>query len=338
MLNHPRAAATGSPATIMRNGSQSLSPLHFSQSADKPADHEGEFVPPTFVCVSSALRRLLLQGEIAVPRLQFATLDGEPGSGKHLFAQTLHRLSAHAHLPFLRRDAREWLATETDAASLAGTLYLDRADLLAHAGQNLLLSLVKMVQDAAPPRFLLLISSHVSLRGLASQGLFLPDLAFRLTAVRFPLPPLRDHREDIAPITQALIDRICRRYQQPVAALASGTLPRLLQHAWPGSVRELASILESAILDSTTGVIRPANLDLALAQHPVRTALPAAYTSEPSAAPALPEDLTLDAVIHRHIQFVLDLNRGNKLRAARQLGISRSTLYRLLAGEATLES
>ena len=322
----------------MLNGSQSLSPLHFPQSADSPADHEREFAPPPFVCVSSALRRLIVQSEIALPRLQFATLDGEPGSGKHLFAQTLHRQSPHARLPFLRRDAREWLATEADAASLAGTLYLDRADLLASAGQGLLLSLVKMVQDAAPPHFLLLVSSHVSLRGMASQGLFLPDLAFRLTAVRFPLPPLRDHREDIAPITQALIDRICRRYQQPIAALAPGTLPRLLQHTWPGNVRELASVLESAILDSTTGVIRPANLDLALAQHPTQTALSSASASQPYAASTVPEDLTLDAVIHRHIQLVLDLNRGNKLRAARQLGISRSTLYRLLAGDATLAS
>ena len=54
--------------------------------------------------------------------------------------------------------------------------------------------------------------------------------------------------------------------------------------------------------------------------------------------PQIPDDMTLDTVIHRHIQFVLELNRGNKLRAARQLGISRSTLYRILAGESTLAS
>jgi len=324
----------------MPNHSPQLSQLRRPQFADAPADQDccGEFAPPTFVCVSSTLRRLLLQAEIAVPRLQFATLDGEPGSGKHLFAQTLHRNSPLAALPFLRRDAREWLATDADPASLTGTLYLDRVDLLASTGQGLLLSLVKMVQDAAPLRFLLLISSHVSLRTLASQGLFLPDLAFRLTAVRFPLPPLRDHREDIAPIAQALIDRICRRYQQPVAVLSPGTLPRLLQHTWPGNVRELESVLESAILDSTTGVIRPENLDLALAQHP-RWPDAAAGSANPLADPAaIPEDLTLDAVIHRHIQIVLGLNRGNKLRAARQLGISRSTLYRLLAGESSLVS
>jgi DNA-binding NtrC family response regulator len=330
----------------MFNGSQA-----HPHSADPNATHlrqeeSAPFPCPQFVGVSSALRRLLLQAEITAPRLHIATIEGEPGTGKHLFAQTLHQQSALGNLPFRRRDAREWLANEADSSSLAGTLYLDRVDQLASTGQGLLLNLIKMLQspgtEAAPgaPRFLLLASAHISLRQLASQGHFLPDLAFRLTAVRFPLLPLREHREDIAPITQALIDRICRRYQQPTAVLAQGTLPRLLQHGWPGNVRELASVLESAILDSTTGIIRPANLNLdspsSLAGLENASAtVPAAHARQ---VPQIPDDMTLDAVIHRHIQLVLELNRGNKLRAARQLGISRSTLYRILAGESTLAS
>jgi DNA-binding NtrC family response regulator len=306
---------------------------------------------PQFVGVSSALRRFVLQAEITANRLQFAAIEGEAGTGKHLFAQILHQQSGLGNLPFRRRDAREWLATEADSALPSGTLYLDRADLLASTGQGLLLNLVKMLQSSPmedvvrAPRFLLLVSAHASLRQLAAQGQFLPDLAFRLTAVRFPLPPLREHREDIAPITQALIDRICRRYQQPTAALAQGTLPRLLQHTWPGNVRELASVLESAILNSTTGILHHAdfNLDLNLVQHShlrqiteTQSPAPAHLNLPPIQLPLIPDDLNLDSVIHRHIQLVLELNRGNKLRAARQLGISRSTLYRLLAGEAPL--
>ena len=327
----------------MFNGSQA-----HPHSADPNATHlrqeeSAPFPCPQFVGVSSALRRLLLQAEVTAPRLHFAAIEGEPGTGKHLFAQTLHQQSGLGNLPFRRRDAREWLANEADSASLAGTLYLDRVDLLASAGQGLLLNLIKMLQSpgtedpTGTPRFLLLVSAHISLRQLASQGQFLPDLAFRLTAVRFSLLPLREHREDIAPITQALIDRICRRYQQPTAVLAQGTLPRLLQHGWPGNVRELASVLESAILDSTTGIIRPANLNL---DSPTRSGLEAAPLAASAAhpPPQIPDDMTLDAVIHRHIQLVLELNRGNKLRAARQLGISRSTLYRILAGESSLAS
>jgi two-component system response regulator AtoC len=314
---------------ISQATSLSIAPPHGS-----PAMEEG--MP--FVGVSAARRRLLLQAEITGPRLQVATIEGEPGVGKHLFAQTLHNLSAHSSLPFRRRDAREWLASETDPSALQGTLYLDRGDLLAPPGQSLLLNLVKMLQTAPAddseslPRFILLVSAHTSLRQLAAQGDFLPDLAFRLTAVRFPIPPLRDHREDIAPIAQAIIDRICRRYHQSTAVLAAGALPRLLQHGWPGNVRELASVLEAAILDSTTGIIRPSSLQLDT---------PPALRAEPAAAaPAVSahDDLSLDAVIRRHIQFVLELNHGNKLRAARQLGISRSTLYRLLGGDSGLSA
>jgi DNA-binding NtrC family response regulator len=317
----------------MLNGSEpvpqqrSSNTSHFRDAAHDPPPPP--FSPP-FVCVSSTLRRLLLQAEIAAPRLQLATLEGEPGTGKHLFAQALHRQSDLAHLSFRHCDAREWLANESDLSTLTGSLYLDRVDLLAPIGQGLLLNLVKTLQNevATPRRLILLVSAHGSLRRLASQGTFLPDLAFRLTAVRFVLPPLREHREDIASIAQTLIDSICRRYQQPTAVLAQGTLPRLLQHSWPGNVRELASVLESAILDSTTGVIRPGDLAL---QIPYETPQPAPAGAMPQ--PQLNSDLSLDAAVQRHIQLVLQLNRNNKLRAARQLGISRSTLYRLLAGE-----
>ena len=328
----------------MFNGSQAPAHPHsIDPSAASPVRQQesAPFPCAQFVGVSSALRRLLLQAEITAPRLHIAAIEGEPGTGKHLFAQTLHQQSTFGKLSFCRRDAREWLANEADSSSLTGTLYLDRVDLLASAGQGLLLNFIKTLQSpgmddsAGVPRFLLLVSAHSSLRQLASQGQFLPDLAFRLSAVRFPMLPLREHREDIAPIAQALIDRICRRYQQPTAVLAQGTLPRLLQHGWPGNVRELASVLESAILDSTTGIIRPANLNLDFPAH-LEPAPPAATIAHP--VPQIPDDMTLDTVIHRHIQFVLELNRGNKLRAARQLGISRSTLYRILAGEPTLAS
>ena len=163
---------------------------------------------------------------------------------------------------------------------------------------------------------------------MAGQGLLLPDLAFRLTAIRFAIPPLRQRREDIAPLAQSLLDRICARYQQRPVVLGPGTLARLLQHNWPGNVRELASVLETALLEADNGVIRPD--DLALPSEP-RSLI---ADRSPQAAT---DNLSLDAVIRHHVQYVLDLNRGNKLRAARQLGISRSTLYRILGNESLLD-
>jgi two-component system response regulator AtoC len=154
----------------------------------------------------------------------------------------------------------------------------------------------------------------------------MPDLAFRLSAVRFAIPPLRLRREDIAPLAQSLLDRICARYQQRPVILGPGALARLLQHNWPGNVRELASVLEAALLEAVNGVIRPGDLALPTGLEP--------QTDQPQ--PPRTDNLSLDCVIRHHVQYVLDLNRGNKLRAARQLAISRSTLYRILGNETIL--
>ena len=245
------------------------------------------------VGISAAWRKLLMQAEMAAPHVQVAAIEGEHGSGKQTLARYLFSRSPLAASSFQRRDAREWLVADADPSTLAGFTYLDRVDLLAPPGQGLLLGVLKALQDRPPGRAVVLASSQTPLRQMAGQGLLMPDLAFRLSAVRFAIPPLRMRREDIAPLAQALLDRICARYQQRPVMLGPGTLARLLQHNWPGNVRELASVLEAALLEAVNGVIR-------------------------------------------HVQHVLDLNRGNKLRAARQFSISRSTLYRILGNETIL--
>ncbi len=278
------------------------------------------------VGVSAAWRKLLMQAEMAAPHLQVAAIEGEHGTGKHTLARYIFSRSPLSSTKFQRRDAREWLVTDADPATLAGFTYLDRVDLLAPPGQGLLLGVLKTLQDRPPGRAVVVASSQTPLRQMAGQGLLLPDLAFRLTAIRFAIPPLRQRREDIAPLAQSLLERICARYQHRPVALGPGALARLLQHNWPGNVRELASVLESALLDAVNGVIRASDL-----------ALPNGADVLPEQQPAVrPDSLSLDAVIRHHVQYVLDLNRGNKLRAARQLQISRSTLYRILGNESLL--
>jgi two-component system response regulator AtoC len=276
--------------------------------------------------VSGPWRKLLLQAEMAAPHVQVASIEGEHGVGKQTLARYLLSRSPMSGSSFQRRDAREWLLREGDPATVAGFTYLDRVDLLAPPGQGLLLGVLKAIQDRPAGRVLLVASSQVSLRQMAGQGLLMPDLAFRLTAVRFAIPPLRMRKEDIPPISQALLDRICTRYQHRPVELGPGALARLLQHSWPGNVRELASVLESALLEAVNGVIRPGDLALPANAEPMAEAPPVPHAAS----------LSLDDVIHRHVQYVLDLNRGNKLRAARQLGISRSTLYRILGNETIL--
>jgi len=282
------------------------------------------------VGVSAAWRKLLMQADMAAPHLQVAALEGESGSGKYTLAHYLFSRSPLSGGRFQRRDAREWLATDADPAALAGFTYLDRVDLLAPPGQGILLAVLKSLQDRPPGRAVVLASSQTSLRQMASQGLLLPDLAFRLTAIRFLIPPLRQRREDIAPLAQCLLDRLSTRYQQRPVILGPGTLARLLQHNWPGNVRELACVLETALLEVGNGVIKPPDLTLPDLAQLSQELQPGSFVG------ARPMDLSLDAVIRQHIQYVLDLNRGNKLRAARQLHISRSTLYRILGNEKIL--
>jgi len=278
------------------------------------------------VGVSAAWRKLLMQAEMAAPHVQVASIEGEHGSGKQTLAHYLCSRSPLASSSFQRRDAREWLVADADPATLAGFTYLDRVDLLAPPGQGLLLGVLKALQDRPPGRAVLLASTQTSLRQMAGQGLLIPDLAFRLSAVRFAIPPLRQRREDIAPLAQSLLDRICTRYQQRPVVLGPGALARLLQHNWPGNVRELASVLEAALLEAVNGVIRPGDL-----------AIPTGAETQPDLPqPIRADSLSLDSVIRHHVQYVLDLNRGNKLRAARQLSISRSTLYRILGNETIL--
>jgi two-component system response regulator AtoC len=278
-------------------------------------------------CVSAAWRKLLMQADMAAPHVQVAAIEGEHGSGKQTLARYLFSRSPLANSSFQRHDAREWLVTDADPATLAGFTYLDRVDLLAPPGQGLLLSVLKAMQDRPPGRAVVLASSQIPLSQMAGQGLLLPDLAFRLSAVRFAIPPLRQRREDIASLAQSLLDKICTRYQQRPVSLGPGALARLLQHTWPGNIRELASVLETGLLEAVNGVIRPEDLSLPTAQDTPAQSLP---------VPSRPDNLALDAMIRNHVDYVLELNRGNKLRAARQLQISRSTLYRILSHEGFL--
>jgi DNA-binding NtrC family response regulator len=278
------------------------------------------------VGVNALWRKLLLQAETVGPYLQFASVEGENGSGKQTLARFLHSRSQLARLAFQRCDAREWLVNEADPTMLAGFIYLDRVDLLASPGQGLLLGVLKALQDRPPGRAIVVASSEVSLRQMSGQGLMIPDLAFRLTAVRFALPPLRQRREDIAPLAQELLRRICLRYQQRPVALEPGAMALLMRHSWPGNVRELGSVLEAALLEAANGAIRAEDLLIPVETEP-RVVRPSALATE---------ELGLDSMIRRHVEYVLDLNHGNKLRAARQLGISRSTLYRILSNEGVL--
>jgi DNA-binding NtrC family response regulator len=285
----------------------------------------------SFVAASAAMRKLFDQANIVAPHLRIATIEGESGAGKHTLARLLYDRYEARHPEirqwgFSRCDARNWLLSQSDPQSLAGFIYLDRVDLLATPGQEMLLRILKELEFRQAGTLVVLASSQSPLRELARNAQFLTELALRLTSVRLGIPPLREREEDMVPLANRFLHHISDRYRIQPVVLASGAIARIMEYDWPGNLRELSSILESAVIECSGGIIRAEDLSLPIAPAPAPVSM------------RIPELLNLDAVMHHHILHVLDLNRGNKLRTARQLGISRSTLYRLLEKRLTFSA
>src|SRR5579859_2390004 len=216
--------------------------------------------PVGIVMEDASSRRLLQQGEIVAPYLRLAIIEGESGVGKETFARHLYSRAAAANpqlhrAGFSRCDAREWLLSESDAQTTAGFSYLDRVDLLAAPGQTLLLTALKKLDAWPSSNLMLVVSSEESIRGLAAKGQFLPELAFRLTAIRFVVPPLRERKDDIVPIARVLLDRISKHYRLRPIRLSAEAIEHMLTYRWPGNVSELASVLESEVIGCTGSLI-----------------------------------------------------------------------------------
>jgi len=148
-----------------------------------------------------------------------------------------------------------------------------------------------------------------------SEGRFREDLLFRLNTIEVHLPPLRDRREDIAPLAMHFLRRHAARYRKPLTGFDAGAMQALLAHPWPGNIRELDHVVERAVLLATGEQVRAADLGLRAGS---------------GAAPRL-EDLPLEDVEKLLIQKALSRYDGNVSRAAQALGLSRSALYRRIA-------
>jgi DNA-binding NtrC family response regulator len=296
---------------------------------------------------SPAMQRLFSQMRCTARHLRIATLEGESGSGKTIAARTLHHLGPAVAASFISCPAAQFFQQISSGAALMhpfiplmvpcmkdardGTLFLSHVEELSPEQQTRLLSLLQWLDhqharhlpDSAPRQ--IFFSSNQPLRKLAASPLFRADLCHRLTAIRFAMPPLRDRREDLPLLADFFATRFSATHGKPVLGLGPQTLPRLVSHTWPGNVRELESVIHTAALDCEGQWIRPIDIP----------ALSPMATPQTSQAPPTEDDPNLDRAILRHINSVLNRVEGNKLRAARMLGISRSTLYRLLdSGEA----
>jgi DNA-binding NtrC family response regulator len=283
-----------------------------------------------------AMVRLRMQVQRIGPHFRTVVLSGEAGTGKELAARALHRLSHGAAGPFVRWRTGKVPAENSNTAAAAasadidglvkkahdGTLFFDGINEMPLEAQSHLLRVLRrqegsQVEVGASQKMhvRMIASTREDLRGLASAGRFLQELYQRLATVEITLPPLRERREDIPGLAMWFLARMSLRFGKSVDEIAEAAMRRLEAHPWPGNVREMESALRHGVERCGGRVLEAGDL-LMLAD-----------------GPAMADGLgtvRLQDVVEQHVLRVLKNCSGNKLRAAELLGISRSTLYRML--------
>jgi DNA-binding NtrC family response regulator len=272
-------------------------------------------------------------------------ITGEHGTGKELVAQWLHAASKRAQRSFVPVNmgglSEGVFESElfghvkgafTDAKSdrigrfeLAdgGTIFLDEIGNISMGSQAKLLRVLQTGEvervGSSKARQIdarVLSATNIDLGSAVADGRFREDLLFRLNTIEIKLPPLRERRDDIAPLATHFLRRHAARYAKALSAFEPASMKALLDHAWPGNIRELDHAIERAVLMASGSTIRPADLAL----------------KSGGAGPSRIEELTLEEVEKTLIQKALARYDGNVSQAAKALGLSRSALYRRIAG------
>lgn len=266
------------------------------------------------------MARLWAQLRILAPHFRVALLTGEAGCGADAVAQALHDLSSFAGTPLIplrTAEAERQLRRPTALLGSAnrGALFLPDIDRLSAAGQQMLLRLLRLRRHR---RIAIIASTSADLRSLMSAGTFDAELFSHLSALRLQIPSVRERVEDIPLLTHQLCQAEATRQGRRTPSFEPGFLAAVTEYGWPGNFQQLRPAM-AWMVEHSEGSIGPADLAAAIAE--VRT--------EP--VPEAPVRMVpLDEIVHEHVRAVLIGCNGNKLRAAEVLGISRSTLYRML--------
>jgi len=265
-----------------------------------------------------------LRGQIrrVAPYFRSALFVGEPGCGQEEAAEILHQLSPLSQRPFIHLESAEAISLFGDARSeqalaSVGMFYSSRPDRLAPIAQTTLLNLVRRYGPQAPR---IVIFAERGLRPLVSANSFSPELADFLGSLRMVIPPLRDRSEDIPELLSSLLQRIAAHSGAPLPQLAPDLVDAARLRPWHGNLPQLCSAAEGLMERANRHILHAPDLDAVLGS-----------ISQPaSPRPREIRMLRLNDVIQEHIRSVLFACNGNKLRTAEVLGISRSTLYRML--------
>ncbi|MGC2733454.1 MAG: sigma-54 dependent transcriptional regulator [Candidatus Acidiferrales bacterium] len=278
-----------------------------------------------------------------------ALITGPTGSGKELIAHALHQMSPVAQERFavcncsalvdtllesqLCGHVRGAFTGATDTRpglfeyANGGTVFLDE---IGETSLQMQAKLLRVIQNREIQRFGSPEVKHMDVRMIAATnrdlraevlaGRFREDLFYRLSSIELRVPGLAERPEDIPILVQHFVKKYGQSYGKPFQGLTRRAHIVLLQHDWPGNVRELENVIASAAITANSEFIDVADLPEHV-QRPPRRASSANGNWSP---------LPLDEVRSVHIQRVLEMCHGNRVRTAQVLGIGRTSLYRFL--------
>lgn len=268
---------------------------------------------------------------------------GENGTGKELVARALHRKSGRSGEVFVSvdigslteslfeselfgyvkgafTDAKRDRAGRFEAAS-GGTLFLDEIGNITPAQQSRLLRVLenrKVTRVGSNTSrdidIRLICATNLPIMDMVSSGEFRQDLLYRINTVEILLPPLRDRLEDIPMLAEHFLQVYRKKYRRPKAVLTAATVNRLKKYHWPGNVRELQHAIERAVILCDASTLKPTDFFFATPEkHEDQLGI---------------DSYNLEDLERRMIMKAINLHGGNIQAAARELGLTRPSLYR----------
>jgi transcriptional regulator with PAS, ATPase and Fis domain len=321
----------------------------------RPKHHIGSFIGS-----SGAALEVKRQARRVAQTDSTVLLLGETGTGKELLAHGIHAASARAPKPFVgvniaavpdtlleaeffgvapgaytgaERKGREGKFKLADG----GTLFLDEIGDMPLALQNKLLRVLQEqeIEPLGSNRIeqvdvRIIAATSRDLGAMVAQGQFRADLFYRLNVLPIRLPPLRERCSDLEALVEALSEDIARRSGLPARSVSPEALHLLAAQAWPGNIRELRNTLEQAALMTDDLVLEPAHFAGSL-----KAPTPVPSENPPGGRPLADQVADIE---RQAIAAALRAAQGNRLQAAKQLGMSRAALYDRLARWPDLES
>ena len=304
---------------------------------------------------SPGWRDALLKVERVASSETTVLITGESGTGKELVARLIHDGSARARRPFVAVNCaalpEELLESElfghergafTGAVATrigrleqaaGGTLFLDE---IGEMSQLVQAKLLRVLQEREFQRLggtrplsadaRVVAATNRDLETAIARGQFREDLYYRLNVFQIHLPPLRERRDDIPALAEAFLEELGPATGRPAAGISRDAHQWMLGYPWPGNIRELRNAIERALLLCDGGLITREHLP-APVTRPAAARVAGEHGLLDPTAPLPPSGLSLDALERNLVERALLQCGGNKSRAARLLGLTRSQLY-----------